>query len=116
MTRSQRHKRLVQGFDSYGSAGPNAGPAPTGFTPTTASIAAAGAVDRTIATLVGTGPGLPPYRYSIITTAGVSAQFVGAALKTTVNPAGTVALHTMSIQIRDQRAMTFTQNLAVTLT
>lgn len=113
--RSQRHKQQIQGVDSSGNVGPGGGPGPTGIAPDTATIAAAGAVDRTIATMVTTG-GQGPYNYSIIAAAGVSAQFVGAALKTTVNPAGTVALHNMSIQTRDTRGNVLTENLAVTLT
>lgn len=115
MGRSQRHKKYVQGFDSSGSAGPGGGPPPVSFAPVVASLAAAGATGRTIATLVPTG-GLAPYVWSIVTAAGVSAQFVGNLLQTTVNPAGTVALHTMSISVRDQRGFVFTNSLAVTLT
>lgn len=113
MGRSQRHMRDVEGLDSSGNIGP--GPAPTGISPDVASIAAAGATGRVIATLSTTG-GQGPYTYTIIAAAGVSAQFVGSQLQTTVNPAGTVALHTMSIMSKDQRGSTITENLAVTLT
>lgn len=113
--RSQRHKRAVQGFDSSGNAGPGGGPAPTSILPDSGSIAAAGAVDRTIGTFTGAG-GLAPYTFSIAAAAGVSAQFVGNLLKSTVNPIGTVALHTMSITMKDQRGMTVTENYALTLT
>lgn len=113
--RSQRHMLEVQGYDSSGDIGPGGGPAPTGISPDVASIAAAGVVDRTIATLTATG-GQGPYTFSIAAAAGVSAQIVGNLLKTTVNPAGTVGLHTMSITVKDQRAMTKTETLAVTLT
>lgn len=115
MGRSQRHMKHVQGINASGDIGPGGGPGPTGISPDVASIAAAGAVGRTIATLSTVG-GQSPYTYRIIAAAGVSAQFVGAALQTTVNPAGTVALHTMSIETRDQRGNTLTENLAVTLT
>ena len=55
-TRSQRHLREFRGYDSNGWKRPGFGvPAITGFTPTSASIAAAGAVGRTIATIVPTG-------------------------------------------------------------
>lgn len=113
MGRSQRHMRVVEGVDSSGQIGP--GPAPTGILPDTASIAAAGVVGRTIATLSTTG-GQGPYTYTIVNAAGVSAAIVGAALQTTVDPAGTAALHTMSILSKDQRGSTVTENLAVTLT
>lgn len=115
MGRSQRHKKYVQGVTSSGDIGPGGGSGPTGISPDVASIAAAGAVDRTIETLSTVG-GQGPYVYSIINAAGVSAQFVGNLLKTTVNPAGTAALHTMSIQVRDQRGNVLVENLAVTLT
>jgi hypothetical protein len=112
--RSQRHMLEVQGYDSSGDIGPGGGPAPTGISPDSGTIAAAGAVDRTIGTFTATG-GQGPYTFSIIAAAGVSAQFVGNLLKSTVNPIGTVALHTMSIQVKDQRGMTKVENYALTL-
>lgn len=115
MARSQRHKRTMLGFDSSGNSGPGGGPAPTGISPDAASIAAVGAVDRTLGTFTATA-GLAPHVFSIVDAAGVSAQFVGNLLKSTVDPAGTVALHTMSIGVRDQRGMTKTENFALTLT
>jgi hypothetical protein len=112
--RSQRHMQEIQGVNASGNIGLG-GPAITGISPDAASVAAAGAVDRTLGTFTVVG-GTAPLHWSIAAAAGVSAQFVGNLLKTTVNPAGTVALHTMSITVSDQRGMSKTENFALTLT
>ena len=76
--RSQRHKEQVHG---------SAAPAIIGISPDTASIAAAGAVGRTIATFTTTG-GTAPFTYSIAAPGGLSAVISPAICST---PASTPA-------------------------
>lgn len=109
---SQRRLRELRGYDSGGNA--NAPPV-TGFAPTAASIAAAGAVARVIATLVPTG-GAAPYTYAMSVSAGLAAAFTGNQLKTTVDPAGTVGLHTATVVVTDGLGRSYSSTLAVTLT
>ena len=90
-TRSQRHKEVFQGYRS---------PAITGISPDTASIAAAGAVARTVATLSVVG-GTPPITYAVVSGGGLSAAMNGNLLQTTVNPCGTAGVKTVSISATD---------------
>lgn len=112
--RSQRHMVEVQGVNSSGDIGPGGGPGPASIAPNDATIAAVGAVGRVIATMVTTG-GQGPYHYSIDDADGLAAEFVGAELRTTINPAGTVALHTVLVRVRDQRGSVEIEDIEVTL-
>jgi Asp/Glu/hydantoin racemase len=104
--RSQNHKEQVHGYRP---------PAITGILPDTASIAAAGAVGRTIATLSANG-GTPPIAYTITSAGGLSAVIVGTQLNTSVNPCGTVGAKTVVITATDRWAQSRTENLIVTVT
>lgn len=83
--------------------------------PTTASIAAVGAVNRTIATLTVTG-GTAPFTWTITTAAGVSANIAGNLLRTSVDPAGTAGVHNMVLNVEDDDGQNHPLSLAVTLT
>jgi hypothetical protein len=103
--RSQHHKAQVHGYK------PNF----VGILPDTATIAAAGAVGRTVATLSSTG-GTPPVTFSIFAAGGLAAAITGNLLQTTVNPCGTVGAKTVGITARDSIGKTLTENIVVTLT
>ena len=105
-TRSQRHKQEFQGYRS---------PAITGISPDSASIAAAGAVGRTIATLSVVG-GTPPITYAVVSAGGLSATFFNNLLQTSVNPCGTAGVKTVSVSATDDWGQTKTENIAVTVT
>jgi hypothetical protein len=85
------------------------------FSPTSSSIAAAGAVGRTIATFSQTG-GTSPYAFTIVTAAGVAAAFTGNVLKSTANPIGSVGAHAMSIRVSDALSGQFVGTFTLTLT
>lgn len=104
--RSQRHKEQTHGYRP---------PEITGISPDTASIAAAGVVGRTVATLVTTG-GTAPFTYSITAAGGLSAVIAGNLLNTSVNPCGTVGAKTVGIMVTDAKGKTLTENMTVTLT
>jgi|SRR6187200_3374482 len=104
-TRSQRHKES-QAYQA---------PAISGISPDTASIAAAGAVGRTVATLSVAG-GTPPVTYAVTAGGGLSAAMSGNLLQTTVNPCGTAGVKTVSISATDSWGQTKTETIAVTLT
>jgi hypothetical protein len=104
--RSQRHKEQVHGYQP---------PEITGILPDTASIAAAGAVGRLIATLSATG-GTAPIAYTITAAGGLSAVIAGNLLNTSVNPCGTVGAKTVTIMAIDRWGKTLTENITVTLT
>src|SRR4029077_1868377 len=106
IARSQRHKAEVHGYRA---------PAITGILPDTASIAAAGAICRTIATLSVSG-GTPPITYSITAAGGLSAVIAGNLLNTSVNPCGTVGAKTVTILATDSQSKTLTEDITVTLT
>lgn len=110
--RSQAHM-LRTGRSTSGGVQPNA--PITGINPDTATLAAAGAVGRTIATLSVVG-GTAPITYALVTAAGVSASFTANVLKTTVDPCGTAGVKTMSVSATDAVGQTKTETLAVTLT
>ena len=105
-TRSQRHKQEFQGYRS---------PAITAINPDTASIAAAGAVGRTVATMSVAG-GTPPITYAVTAGGGLSAAMNGNLLQTTVNPCGTAGVKTVSISATDPWGQTKTETIAVTVT
>jgi 3-keto-L-gulonate-6-phosphate decarboxylase len=104
--RSQRHKEQVHGYRA---------PEITGISPDTATIAAAGAVGRTIATLSVSG-GTAPVTYSITAAGGLSAVIAGNLLNTSVNPCGTAGAKTVGIMATDSQGKTLTENITVTLT
>ena len=119
MTRSQRHLREIRGYDSNGLKRPGFGPPPaiTGSTPPTATLAAAGIVGRTVATIAPVG-GTAPFTYALTTPAGLSAAFTpntSAVLTTTVNPCGTAGVKNCTVTITDSRGQTRSHALAVTL-
>jgi 3-keto-L-gulonate-6-phosphate decarboxylase len=105
-SRSQRHKEQVHGYRA---------PEITGISPDTASIAAAGAIGRLIATLSVTG-GTAPITYAITAAGGLSAVIAGNLLNTSVNPCGTVGAKTVGIQATDAKGKTITETMTVTLT
>jgi 3-keto-L-gulonate-6-phosphate decarboxylase len=87
----------------------------TGISPDTASIAAAGAIGRTVATLSVAG-GTAPVTYTIANAGGLSLAIVGNLLQTTVNPVGTVGAKTVSIMATDSAGQILTENITVTVT
>ena len=87
----------------------------TGISPDTASIAAAGAVGRTVATLSITG-GTAPVTYTTTNAGGLALEITGNLLKTTVNPVGTVGAKTVGIRATDSKGQTLTENITVTVT
>jgi hypothetical protein len=103
--RSQRHVSEVQGRIVL----------ITGISPDTASIAAVGAVGRTVATLSATG-GTAPVTYTIANAGGLSLAISGNLLQTTADPVGTVGAKTVGITATDSRGQTKTENIAVTVT
>lgn len=104
--RSQRHKEQVHGYRA---------PAITGILPDTATIVAAGAIGRTIATLTVTG-GTPPVTYAISAAGGLSAVIAGNLLNTSANPCGTAGAKTVGITATDSWGQTLAENITVTLT
>lgn len=115
-TRSQRHKRELQGVTSGG--GGSAMAPSNGGTPTAVGLAAAGSVGRTIVA-VSVLNGTPPFTYALTTAAGLSAAFTpntSNLLKTTADPAGTVGGHGASVTVTDARSRTTVIPVAVTLT
>lgn len=115
MSRSQRHLREIYGADASG--GGSAMP-PVNTTASAVGLAAVGAVGRTIAA-ISILNGAPPFTYAVTTAAGVSAGFTpntSNLLKTTVDPAGTVGGHAMTITVTDARGRTSAVPIAVTLT
>lgn len=111
--RSQSHMLRTGRYTSGGVSPPS--PEITGILPDTATIAAAGAVGRTIATLSVTG-GTAPVTYAITAAGGLSAVIAGSALNTSVDPCGTVGAKTVSIQATDSKGQTKTETITVTLT
>jgi hypothetical protein len=111
--RSQAHLLRVGRYTSGGVS--PLPPAITGISPDTATIVAAGAIGRTIATLSVTG-GTAPVTYAITAAGGLSAVISGNALNTSANPCGTVGAKTVSIQATDARGQTLTETITVTLT
>jgi 3-keto-L-gulonate-6-phosphate decarboxylase len=107
IARSQRHKAEVHSYISS--------PLITGILPDTATIAASGAVGRTVATLSVTG-GTAPITYSITAAGGLSAVIAGNLLQTSVNPCGTAGAKTVGIMATDSKSKTLTENIVVTLT
>jgi hypothetical protein len=86
------------------------------ITPTTASIAAAGATGRLIAVMSGVTGGVQPVTWSVFTPAGIAAAFTGNALLSTANPIGTVGAHAMTIRATDALGAVRSSTLTVTLT
>jgi len=105
--RSQRHKFEIQGGGiSLGI---------TAINPTSASIVAAGAVGRAIATMSATG-GTPPYTWSLTNAAGLAMAFTGNVLQTTADPVGTAGTKTATVMATDNLGQTRSQTLTVTVT
>jgi hypothetical protein len=106
--RSQRHIAEVRG---------PLGPPITGINPDTATLAAAGAIGRTVATLTGTG-GTAPYTWGINNAAGLSITIAPGSnlITTTVNPYGTVGVKQVMVTAVDSRGMIKTEPIAVTVT
>lgn len=91
------------------------GPPITGILPNTVTIAAAGAVGRTVATLSVTG-GLAPITYSISSAGGMSIAISGNLIVTTVNPCGTAGAKTVQVMAVDRLYTTLTEPITVTVT
>src|SRR6476659_5945635 len=107
-TRSQLHLVRV--------GRPPAGVPPvTSVLPDTASIAAAGAVGRTIATLSATG-GTPPLTFFIANPAGLAMVIAGNLLNTAADPVGTAGSKLVAIKATDAFGATLTETLTVTVT
>lgn len=87
----------------------------TNILPDTATIAAAGAVGRTVATMSIVG-GTPPVIYTIANAAGLSIAISGNLIVTTVNPVGTAGAKSVSITATDVRQQTKTETITVTVT
>ncbi len=109
-TRSQQHLVRTRGYASQGATPPI-----TGISPDTASIANAGAVNRTVATLSVVG-GTAPITYTIANAGGLSLNILGNLLRTNANPVGTVGAKTVGITAIDPFGKTLTENIAVTVT
>lgn len=87
----------------------------TGILPDTATIAAAGAVGRTVATLSVTG-GTPAIIYAITNAGGMSIAISNNLIVTTVNPCGTAGAKTVTVSATDRRFQTKSETIAVTVT
>lgn len=87
----------------------------TGITPNTATIAADGAVNRTVATL-GIAGGTAPATYAIAGAGGLSLNISGNLLRTNADPVGTAGPHTVSITATDAEGETKTEDVVVTVT
>jgi hypothetical protein len=103
--RSQRHKAQVHGYR----------PVIANILPDTATLTAAGAIGRTIATLSAVG-GVAPLTYAFTANGGLSAQISGNLLVTTADPCGAVGLRTPQITVTDDVGQTKTETINVTLT
>jgi hypothetical protein len=86
-----------------------------GISPEAVTLTAAGAVSRVIATLSLVG-GTPPITYTIANAGGLSMNVTGNQLLTTVDPCGTVGVHTPTITATDSRGLAKTEPITVTLT
>lgn len=87
----------------------------TNILPDTATIAAAGAVGRTVATLSITGGSLP-VTYAIANAGGMSIALSGSTIVTTVNPCGTAGAKSVSVMATDSKFQTKTETITVTVT
>ncbi len=108
--RSQYHKEEVHGYH------PPPGPAPMTINPDTATIAAAGATDRVVCTLSGTG-GQPPYNWSIANLGGMSVYIINTnQLATSANPCGPVGQSTVQIRQYDDNGESVVEPIVITVT
>jgi len=112
-TRSQAHL-IRTGRPTSGGLTPSSPPI-TATGPTTALGTAAGAVGRVIATLTASG-GTPPYVWTVANAGGMSVNIVGAQLRTTADPAGSVGTHNVDLVCTDSRSQTRPLTCVVTLT
>lgn len=90
----------------------------TNILPDTATIAAAGAVGRTVATLSTVG-GTAGFIYTIANAGGMSIAIGGTGgnlILTTVNPVSTTGAKSVSVTSTDRRFQTKTETIAVTVT
>jgi 3-keto-L-gulonate-6-phosphate decarboxylase len=87
----------------------------TGISPDTATIAAVGAIGRTVATLSVTG-GTAPVIYTIANAGGLALVIVGNLLQTTADPVGTVGAKTVSILASDNAGQSKIEDITVTVT
>lgn len=84
--------------------------------PTTATIAAAGAIGRLVATLTSTA-GVQPITYTIAANpAGMGLKITGNQLLSTTNPIGAVGAHAINVTATDGLGAALTITLTVTLT
>ena len=87
----------------------------TDILPNTVTIAAAGAVGRTVATLSIAGGSLP-VTYTIAAAGGMQIAISGSTIVTTVNPCGTTGAKSVSIMATDSKFQTKTETITVTVT
>ena len=111
--RSQAHM-LRTGRYTSGGVSPRP-PAITGILPDSVMGAAAGAVNRVIATLSASG-GTAPFTWSIVAAGGLSVTIAGNTLRTSADPCGTVGLHTATIRATDSWGQAKDEPIDVTLT
>lgn len=104
--RSQGRKAEIHGYTP---------PPVTGVTPDTATIAAAGAVGRLVATLTATG-GTAPFVYAIVNSGTFNLVIAGNLLNTNADPVGPTGTQQVSIRVTDAKGKTLTENIAVTVT
>jgi hypothetical protein len=119
-TRSQRHLREFQGYDSSGQGGGGVAPGNppiTGIYPDVATIAGVGAVGRLIATLSTSG-GTGIKTFTLIGAVGLTVKIVPAnnTLITDADPVGAPGIHEVTIQADDELGETLTEILTVTVT
>jgi hypothetical protein len=117
--RSQRHLVERQGYDSSGW-GPGTGPPSppiTGILPNAATVAAAGAVGRTLVTLLAAG-GTGPFTWSVINNAGLALgiQISTNLIVSTQDPIGVAGPYTIRVRALDSVGVRLDEDIALTVT
>lgn len=87
----------------------------TSILPDTASIAAAGAVNRVIATMSVVG-GVIPITYTVTDAAGLNLNVLNNTLRTNLNPVGTAGSKAVVVKATDGVGQTKSETITVTVT
>lgn len=89
---------------------------PSDFTPIEATLTAAGALNRLVATMA-TKNAVEPMTFTIAQNPGaLHLAFTGKELRTTANPAGAVGTHYVQITAVDDEGTGFSGTIKITLT